>query len=31
MPVVRHPNNWLDWCVSGDDKTETEPMFIEEL
>ena len=31
MPVARHLNNWLDWCVSGDDKTETEQMFIEEL
>ena len=31
MPVVWHPNRKWDWCVSKDEKKETDQMFIEEL
>ena len=31
MPVARHSNRWRDWCVSEDEKNETDSMFIEEL
>ena len=31
MQVVKHPNRWWDWCLSGDEKKEIDPMFIEEL
>ena len=31
MPAVWHPNIWWDWCMSEDEKKETDPMFIEDL
>ena len=31
MPVACHRNRWRDWCVSGDEKKEIDPVFIEEL
>ena len=32
MPVTRHPNRWLDWCVSEDEKKDAiDPVFIEQL
>ena len=31
MPVAWHSNRWRDWCVSEDEKKETDSMFIEEL
>ena len=31
MPVAEHPNKWFDWCVSEDEKKETNLIFIEEL
>ena len=30
MSEVRHPTRWWDWCMSEDEKKETEPFFIDE-
>ena len=31
MPVAWYPDKLWDWCMSGDEKKELHPMFIEEL
>ena len=31
MPVSSHLNTWLDWCMSGYEKKQIDPMLIEEL
>ena len=31
MPVAWHPSRWWDWCMTGDEKKERNPMFIVEL
>ena len=30
MSEARHPTRWCDWCMSEDEKKETEPFFIDE-
>ena len=27
MPIARHPNRVMDWCMSEDEKKETEKMW----
>ena len=31
MPVVWHPDRLWDWCMSENEKKETDPMFIKKL
>ena len=31
MPIVWHPNRWLDWCMLEDEKKNVYPMFVEQL
>ena len=31
MSLAWHPNRWLDWCISEDEKKVIDPMFIEYL
>ena len=31
MLAAWYPNRWQDWCMSEDEKKETDPMFIEQL
>ena len=28
MPIAWHPSRWQDWCVSEDEKKETEKLFL---
>ena len=28
MPITWHPSRWWDWCVSEDEKKETENFFL---
>ena len=28
MPIAWHPLRWWDWCIPGDDKKETEKVFL---
>ena len=29
MPITCHPSGWGDWCVSEDEKKETETLWCE--
>ena len=31
MPIAWHPSRWWDWCVSEDEKKETETFFFYHL
>ena len=31
MPVAWHPTRWWDWCMSGDENKEIDPIFTDKV